>query len=96
MHDTYADVIADPEVDVVYNALVNAFHFEWNLAALRAGKHVLCEKPLASNAAEARAVREAARSTKAQVVEGFHYIHHPVNRRLGELVTSGATMDLGC
>lgn len=90
VHDSYADVLADPDVDLVYNALVNSLHARWNIAALQAGKHVLSEKPLTSNAEEARAVREVAASSPGWVVEGFHYIHHPVNQRLRELVTSGA------
>lgn len=94
VHDTYADVIADPDVDLVYNALVNSLHARWNIAALQAGKHVLSEKPLTSNAEEARTVRAAARASPGQVVEGFHYLHHPVNLRLRELVTSGALGDI--
>jgi predicted dehydrogenase len=90
VHDTYAGVIADPDVDLVYNALVNSVHARWNTAALEAGKHVLCEKPLASNAQQARAVRAAAHASSGRIVEGFHYIHHPVNLRLRELVMSGA------
>jgi predicted dehydrogenase len=89
VHDGYRDVIDDPEVDVVYNALVNSLHTSWNVAALRAGKHVLGEKPLSSNGTDARAVREAARETGTTIVEGFHYLHHPVTRRLRDLVTSG-------
>jgi predicted dehydrogenase len=57
VHDTYAGVIADPDVDLVCNALVNSLHTQWNIAALQAGKHVLSEKPLTSNAGQARAVR---------------------------------------
>ena len=94
VHDTYADVIADPGVDLVYNALVNSLHAQWNIAALQAGKHVLSEKPLTSNAAQARAVRAAAGSCPGRIVEGFHYLHHPVNLRLRELVTSGALGDI--
>ena len=94
VHDTYADVIADPGVDLVYNALVNSLHARWNIAALQAGKNVLSEKPLTSNADEARAVRAAARASPGRIVEGFHYRHHPVNLRLGELVTSGALGDI--
>ena len=90
VHDSYADVIADPDVDLVYNALVNSLHARWNIAALQAGKHVLSEKPLTSNAEEARAVRAAAEASSGRIVEGFHYVHHPVNLRLRELVTSGA------
>jgi len=94
VHDTYADVLADPDVDLVYNALVNSLHARWNIAALRAGKHVLSEKPLTSNAQQARAVRAAARDSPGRIVEGFHYLHHPVNLRLRELVTSGALGDI--
>ena len=90
VHDGYADVIADPDVDLVYNALVNSLHTKWNLSALTAGKDVLSEKPLASNAAEAASIRQTARATGRTLVEGFHYLHHPVSQRLHELVTSGA------
>lgn len=90
VHDSYAGVIADPGVDLVYHALVNSLHARWNIAALQAGKHVLSEKPLTSNAEQARAVRAAALASPGRIAEGFHYRHHPVNLRLGELVTSGA------
>jgi predicted dehydrogenase len=90
VHQTYAEVIDDPAVEVVYNALVNSLHAPWNQYALNAGKHVLSEKPFASNAAEASQVRELARNASGQIVEGFHYLHHPVNLRLRQLVTSGA------
>jgi len=90
VHGAYADVIADPGVDLVYNALVNSLHARWNVAALGAGKDVLSEKPLTSNAEQARGVRAAARACPGLIVEGFHYVHHPVNLRLGELVASGA------
>jgi predicted dehydrogenase len=56
---------------------------------MNAGKHVLSEKPFASNATEALLVRDVARTASGQIVEGFHYIHHPVDQRLRELVTSG-------
>ena len=78
---SYAELISDPEVDVVYNALPNSLHGPWNLAAVRAGKHVLTEKPFSSNAVEARAVAEAARVSGVTLLEGFHYLFHPVNRR---------------
>jgi predicted dehydrogenase len=94
VHDTYAGVIADPGVDLVYNALVNSLHARWNIAALQAGKHVLSEKPLTSNAEQARAVRSAALASSGRIAEGFHYRHHPVNLRLRELVTSGALGDI--
>jgi predicted dehydrogenase len=94
VHDTYADVIADPDVDLVYNALVNSRHARWNIAALHAGKHVLSEKPLTSNAEQARAVQTAAQASSGRIAEGFHYLHHPVNVRLRELVASGALGDI--
>jgi len=94
VHDSYAGVIADPDVDLVYNALVNSRHAQWNIAALQAGKHVLSEKPLTSNAGQAHAVRDAALAAAGQIAEGFHYRHHPVNLRLRELVTSGTLGDI--
>jgi predicted dehydrogenase len=94
VHDTYAEVIADRDVDLVYNALVNSLHTQWNLAALVAGKHVLSEKPLTCNAEQAGAVAAAARLAPGRIVEGFHYVHHPVNLRLRELVVSGALGDI--
>src|SRR6266516_1676958 len=84
-----AEAVADPEVEVVYHPLANIMHGPWNLAAVRAGKHVLTEKPFASNAAEARQVRDAAVAAGVTVLEGFHYLHHPVTRRLHALLDSG-------
>ncbi len=87
---SYADLLADPEVELVYNPLVNSLHGPLNLAALRAGKHVLSEKPSASNAAEARHVREVAAGSAGVFVEAFHYLFHPVFGRVVELVADGA------
>src|SRR5260370_3628340 len=63
VHATYADLIADPELDVIYNPLPNSLHCEWTIAALRAGKHVLCEKPIASNPAEAAKMPQPTETT---------------------------------
>lgn len=87
--DSYAEVVADPEVEAIYNPLANGLHGPWNLAAIAAGKHVLSEKPFASNAEEAEEVRDAGRRAGVIVVEGFHYLYHPVTRRLHELVATG-------
>jgi predicted dehydrogenase len=87
--DTYADVLTDPEVEVVYNPLANGLHGPWNLAAIAAGRHVLTEKPSASNATEAREVRDAATAANVTLLEGFHYLYHPVTRRLHELLATG-------
>ncbi|EFL36313.1 oxidoreductase domain-containing protein, partial [Streptomyces viridochromogenes DSM 40736] len=86
---SYADLVADPEIDVVYNPLANGLHGPWNLAALAAGKHVLSEKPSASNATEAAEVRQAAEKAGTVFMEAFHYLFHPVTRRLHELLDSG-------
>jgi len=87
--DSYADIVTDPEVDAIYNPLPNGLHGPWNLAAIAAGKHVLSEKPFASNAGEAVEVRDAGKRAGVVVVDGFHYLYHPVTRRLHELVASG-------
>ena len=92
--NSYEDVINDPEVNVIYNPLPNAFHAPWNIAALNAGKHVLTEKPFASNGAEAAAVRAVANSTGLVIMEGFHYLFHPVTARLHEVIASGEIGDI--
>lgn len=92
--DSYAALLSDPQVDVIYNPLVNGLHGPWNLAALAAGKHVLSEKPSASNAEEAAEVRDAAARSGAVFMEGFHYLFHPVTRRLHELLASGELGEL--
>ena len=86
---SYDELLSDPDVDAIYNPLPNSLHAEWTIKALRAGKHVLCEKPFTSNADEAEQVRaEAARSTQV-VMEAFHYRYHPLSLRTRELTTGG-------
>ena len=92
--DSYDAVVTSPDVELVYNPLANVFHGPWNLAAIQAGKHVLSEKPFASNATEARTVRDAARAAGVTVIEGFHYLFHPVIRRAHEIVASGEIGEL--
>ncbi|WP_024793450.1 Gfo/Idh/MocA family protein [Tomitella biformata] len=75
---SYEALLADPEVDVVYLPLPNALHARWTLAAIAAGKHVLCEKPLAATAEEARAVRAAAAAAGVHVHEAAHQLCHPL------------------
>jgi predicted dehydrogenase len=87
--NSYADVIGDPEVNAIYNPLANSLHAPWNLAAVKAGKPVLTEKPFARNRSEARHVAEAAKAAGVTVVEGFHYLYHPVTRRALELAVDG-------
>ncbi|PRC55206.1 oxidoreductase, partial [Mycobacterium sp. ITM-2017-0098] len=73
VHAGYEALIADPDIDAVYNPLPNGLHGKWTRAALQAGKHVLCEKPFTANAAEAREIAELAAAADRVVMEGFHY-----------------------
>lgn len=77
-YDSYDDLINDPDVDVVYNALPPHLHAEFSVKALEAGKHVLCEKPFAMNQAEALRMQEAAALNGRRIVEAFHDRYHPV------------------
>ena len=83
---TYADVVADPDIDAIYNPLPMNLHAEWTIAALRAGKDVLCEKPFASNAVEAERMVEVAKETGRLLVEAFHYRYHPLFLRVLDIV----------
>jgi predicted dehydrogenase len=86
--DTYAALLADPEIDAVYNPLPNGLHAEWTIAALNAGKHVLCEKPFTSNALEAKAVADVAASSGLVVMEAFHWLYHPLAEQIRQVVAS--------
>jgi predicted dehydrogenase len=86
VHGCYEELLADPDVDAVYNPLPNSLHAPWTLRAIAAGKHMLCEKPLAANEAEAAQVTAAARTSGLVVMEAFHYRHHPLARRMREIV----------
>ncbi|MGI5504636.1 Gfo/Idh/MocA family protein [Lentzea sp. CA-135723] len=89
VHGSYEDLLADPAVDAVYNPLPNSLHGRWTLAALEAGKHVLCEKPFTANASEAREVADAADASGLVVMEAFHYRYHPLALRIAEIIESG-------
>ncbi|MBI2168819.1 MAG: Gfo/Idh/MocA family oxidoreductase [Actinobacteria bacterium] len=89
VHDGYAEILADPDVDAVYNPLPNSLHAEWTMKALEAGKHVLCEKPFTSNAAEAREVAAVAERSGKVLMEAFHWRYHPLAARVREIVESG-------
>jgi len=86
---TYDDLVNDPELDVIYNPLPNSLHCQWSIAALRAGKHVLCEKPIASNALEAEQMARAAVETGNILGEAFHYRYHPLADRVRGLIRDG-------
>jgi predicted dehydrogenase len=88
-HSSYEALLADPDIDAVYNPLPNGLHGRWTRAALEAGKHVLCEKPFTANAAEAREIARVAEASGRVVMEAFHYRYHPLALRVEELVASG-------
>ena len=89
VHRSYQDLIDDPLVDAVYISLTNAQHKEWVLAALNAGKHVLCEKPLAMNASEVGTMLDAATRNKCLLVEAVWTRWQPRMQRMAQIVKSG-------
>jgi predicted dehydrogenase len=86
VHESYAALLADESIDAIYNPLPNGLHAEWSIRALEAGKHVLCEKPIAANAAEAAQMAEAAERTGRVLTEAFHWRYHPLAARMREVV----------
>ena len=89
VHDSYDALLADPNLDAIYNPLPNGLHGKWTRAALAAGKHVLCEKPFTANAAEAREIAGLAAQSDRVVMEAFHYRYHPMALRIEEIIASG-------
>jgi predicted dehydrogenase len=86
----YDELIADPGVDAIYNPLPNALHAEWSIKAARAGKHVLCEKPMAASEAEARAMFAAADERGVVLLEAFPYLFQPQTLLIEQLIADGA------
>ncbi len=91
---SYEAMLSDPEIDVVYNSLPNHLHAEWTIKAVEAGKHVLCEKPLALSVDEVQAMADAARKQGKVVAEAFMYRHHPQTLKAKEIVNSGKLGDI--
>ena len=89
-YGSYEDLLADDDIDCVYISLPNSLHASWAESALKAGKHVLCEKPLAATAAEAVRLFEVARANHRLLMEAFMYRHHPQTARVKQLIAEGA------
>uniref|UniRef100_A0A383VUP1 D-xylose 1-dehydrogenase (NADP(+), D-xylono-1,5-lactone-forming) n=2 Tax=Tetradesmus obliquus TaxID=3088 RepID=A0A383VUP1_TETOB len=89
-HGSYQQLVDDPSLTAIYVATPNGLHGEWAEAALRAGKHVLCEKPFTANAEEARLVQSVAAKQRLLCREAFHYKEHPANKAVAQLLQSGA------
>jgi predicted dehydrogenase len=90
VYDSYEKLLDDPQVQAVYIPLPNHLHHCWTLDALKAGKHVLCEKPLACNAGEARKMADAARDSGLLLMEAFMYRFHPRSQRIKDMVAKGS------
>jgi predicted dehydrogenase len=94
-YGSYEELLADPDIDAVYNPLPNHLHVEWSIKALEAGKHVLCEKPIGLSSAEGRQLLEAARRyPQLKVMEAFMYRHHPQWQLARRLVDEGKIGEL--
>jgi predicted dehydrogenase len=89
-YGSYEELLADPEVDAIYNPLPNHLHVPWSIKALEAGKHVLCEKPIGLTAAEGQQLLDVAKKhPELKVMEAFMYRHHPQWQRAKQLVAEG-------
>ena len=91
---SYEALLDDPDIDAVYNPLPNSLHHEWSIKAARAGKHVLCEKPLALNASQCLEMDAAAKESGVLLMEAFMYRFHPRTEAVIDLVRSGALGEL--
>ncbi len=94
VHDSYESLLRDPTVDAIYNPLPNHLHAEWTMAAARAGKHVLCEKPLGLDSSEAKRMVDVCRSQGVLLMEAFMYRLHPTWVAVRELIEGGRIGEL--
>ncbi len=90
VHESYEALLVDGEVDAIYNPLPNGLHCDWSIRAMAAGKHVLCEKPLAASADEVRTMFDAARRFGVHLVEAFPYRAQPQTHEMQQLIAAGA------
>ena len=93
-HASYEDLLADPEIDAIYNPLPNSLHVEWSIKALEAGKHVLCEKPMSRRPEDVQRAFDAAERLGLVLEEAFMWRHHPQLQRAREMIAAGAIGEL--
>lgn len=93
-YGSYEELVADPDIDAVYIPLPNHLHAEWTIRAAQAGKHVLCEKPLALNADEAARMVEASREAGVHLAEAFMYRYHPRYAAIKKIIAEGQIGEL--
>jgi xylose dehydrogenase (NAD/NADP) len=93
-HGSYEELLADPEVDAIYNPLPNALHVEWSIKALEAGKHVLCEKPMSRHPEDVERAFDVAEREGRVLEEAFMWRHHPQLQRARELIAAGDVGEL--
>jgi xylose dehydrogenase (NAD/NADP) len=93
-YGSYDELLADPDVEAIYNPLPNTMHVEWSIKAMEAGKHVLCEKPVSRHPADVERAFDAAERTGRILSEAFMYRHNPQTARLSQLVGEGAIGEL--
>jgi predicted dehydrogenase len=89
VHKSYQDLLNDPNIDAIYNPLPNGLHHKWTCEALKCGKHVLCEKPFASNAEECEEMKNCAEKYGKSLVEAVHWRYHPIASKMKKILTNG-------
>ena len=93
-YGSYEALLADPEIDVIYNSLPNGLHCEWTVKAAQAGKHVLCEKPITVTLEELDQIEAAAEANQVTVFEAFMYLHHPQTQMVQKMIATGKLGEL--
>jgi D-xylose 1-dehydrogenase (NADP+, D-xylono-1,5-lactone-forming) len=88
-HSSYEAMLSDPTIDVIYNSLPNSMHAEWSIKAMEMGKHVLCEKPIATSIEEMDSIISIAKKTGMVIAEAFMYRHHPQTLLIKQMVENG-------
>lgn len=93
-YGSYEALLADPDIDVIYNSLPNGLHCEWSVKAAQAGKHVLCEKPMTVTLEEFDQIEAAAQANQVTIFEAFMYLHHPQTKMVQNMIATGKIGDL--